>query len=69
MRDGVVGLAGQIIRADDVRFDERATRDSERIPWYAREIARRQMFHANYCDFLNADLSAPEESELSCRAI
>ena len=63
------GLARQIIRAGDIRFDERATRDSENIPWYAKEIARRQMFHANYCDFLNVDLSAAEESELLHRAI
>jgi hypothetical protein len=44
IRDGVVGFAGQIIRAHDITFDERATRDSEKIPLYAREIARLKCF-------------------------
>jgi uncharacterized heparinase superfamily protein len=69
IREWQPGLARQIIRTGDVRFDERVPRESENIPWYAKEIARRQMFHANYCDFLNVDLSAPEESELLHRAI
>jgi uncharacterized heparinase superfamily protein len=69
VREWQPGLARQIIRAGDVRFGERARRDWERIPWRTKEIARRQMFHANYCDFLNVDLSAQEDSELLHRAI
>jgi len=61
-------LARQIIRAGDVRFVEPSMKDSYQAPWRAGEIARRQIYHANYCDFLNVDLSAPEESELLRRA-
>ena len=61
-------LARQIIRRGDVRFLEPAISAPEQSPWWATEITRRQIYHANYCDFLNLDLTAPEESELLRRA-
>ena len=61
-------LARQIIQAGDVRFVDPSIEESCQAPWWAGEIARRQIYHANYCDFLNVDLSAPEDSELLRRA-
>jgi uncharacterized heparinase superfamily protein len=58
------GVARQIIQTGDVRFLEPAIQSPEQGPWWAREISRRQIYHANYCDFLNIDLSGPEDSEL-----
>jgi uncharacterized heparinase superfamily protein len=61
-------LARRIIRLGNVRFLEKTIQDSERSPWWAKEISRRQIYHANYCDFLNVDLRVPEEAELLHRA-
>lgn len=61
-------LARQIIQAGDVRFADSSMKGSYQAPWWTGEIARRQIYHANYCDFLNVDLSAPEESDLLRRA-
>jgi uncharacterized heparinase superfamily protein len=61
-------LARQVIQVGDVRFLEPAIHGSETSPWWKKEIARRQIFHANYCDFLNVDLSTPEDSRLLQRA-
>ena len=61
-------VARLIIRAGDVKFGQGPAPAPEARPWYAKEIARRQIFQANYCDFLNVDLSAPEESDLLYRA-
>src|SRR5258705_10886191 len=46
-------LARQIIQAGDVRFQEPAIQAPEQAPWWTKEISRRQIYHANYCDFLN----------------
>lgn len=62
-------LARRIIRAGDVRFFDLAISTSMEVSWRTEEIARRQIFHANYCDFLNVDLTASEESALLRRAI
>ncbi len=61
-------LARQIIRAGGVSFGKASAGESDIVPWYAKEIARRRTYHANYCDFLNVDLSAPEDSNLLRRA-
>jgi uncharacterized heparinase superfamily protein len=61
-------LARQIIQAGDVRFLEPATQGLEQTPWWANEISRRQIYHANYCDFLNVNLDGPEDSQLLRRA-
>jgi uncharacterized heparinase superfamily protein len=61
-------LARQIIRAGDVQFIESAIQSPEQAPWWLKEISRRQIYHANYCDFLNVDLDGPEDSELLHRA-
>lgn len=61
-------LARRIIQAGNVRFVEPSMKDSHQASWRAKEIARRQIYHANYCDFLNVDLSAPAESELLRKA-
>jgi len=61
-------LARQIIRAGNVQFIESAIQSPEQAPWRLKEISRRQIYHANYCDFLNVDLSGPEDSELLHRA-
>jgi uncharacterized heparinase superfamily protein len=62
-------LARRIIQTNDVQFVESAIPKSMQASWRAKEISRRQIFHANYCDFLNVDLTAPEESDLLRRAI
>lgn len=62
-------LARQIIQANDLQFVEPANAKSKQASWRAQEISRRQIFHANYCDFLNMDLTAPEDSDLLRRAI
>ncbi len=62
-------LARRIIHTGNVQFIEQAVPDSMQASWRTNEILRRQIFHANYCDFLNVDLTAPEESDLLCGAI
>jgi uncharacterized heparinase superfamily protein len=62
-------LARRIIRAEDVRFVELAISTVMQASWRTKEISRRQIFHANYCDFLNVDLTSPAESDLLRRAI
>jgi uncharacterized heparinase superfamily protein len=57
-------LARQIIQTGDVRFLEPAIQGLEQGPWWAKEVSRRQIYHANYCDFLNVDLSGPDDSQL-----
>lgn len=57
-------LARQIIQAGDVRFRQPVARGSQQSPWWSEEVSRRQTYHANYCDFLNVDLSASEDSNL-----
>lgn len=57
-------LARRIIQAGDVQFGEPAIPNSMQAPWRTKEISRRQIFHANYCDFLNVDLTMPGESDL-----
>jgi uncharacterized heparinase superfamily protein len=61
-------LARQIIQAGDVRFVEPSIQAPEQTPWWTKEISRRQIYHANYCDFLNVDLDGPKDSELLHRA-
>src|ERR1700733_2663608 len=61
-------LARQIIRAGDVQFIESVIQSPEQAPWWLKEISRRQIYHANYCDFLNVDLDGPKDSELLHRA-
>lgn len=60
--------ARRIIEIGDVRFDPETVHQNE-TSWRVEEIRRRQFFHANYCDFLNVDLTAPEDSELLRRAV
>lgn len=62
-------LARQIIQAGDVRFSEPVAQGSHQSPWWSKEVSRRQIYHANYCDFLNVDLSASEDSNLLHQAI
>ena len=61
-------LARQIIQTGEVRFIEQAIQGTEQAPWWTKEISRRQIYHANYCDFLNVDLDGPEDSHLLRRA-
>jgi uncharacterized heparinase superfamily protein len=61
-------LARQIIQSGDVRFLEPGIQGPGQAPWWAKEISRRQIYHANYCDFLNVNLDGPEDSQLLCRA-
>ena len=62
-------VARQIIQADNVQFVEPANRPFQQASWREMEISRRRIFHANYCDFLNLNLTAPEDSDLLRRAI
>src|ERR1700733_3358155 len=57
-------LARQIIKAGDVRYLEPAIQGLEQAPWWTKEISRRQIYHANYCDFLNVDLNGSEDSKM-----
>jgi uncharacterized heparinase superfamily protein len=61
-------LARQIIQAGDVRFLEPPIQTPEQAPWWRKEISRREIYHANYCDFLNVDLDGPKDSSLLHRA-
>jgi uncharacterized heparinase superfamily protein len=61
-------LARQIIQTGDLRFIEPAIQGAEQALWWAKEISRRQIYHANYCDFLNVNLDGPEDSQLLRRA-
>jgi uncharacterized heparinase superfamily protein len=62
-------LARQVIKAGDVRFVEPSAQAIENTPWCFKEVLRRQIFHANYCDFLNIDLTCPEDIDLFRQAI
>lgn len=57
-------LARRIIQAGDVRFREPAIQASQQAPWWKEEISRREIYHANYCDFLNVELDSLEDSKL-----
>jgi uncharacterized heparinase superfamily protein len=60
-------LARRIIEKGGVQFDPQSVKLRE-TTWRSAEITRRRFFHANYCDFLNVDLTNPEDSELLCKA-
>jgi len=62
-------LARQVLRAGDVRFVKPSAQLEEGTPWHLGEVSRRQIFHANYCDFLNVDLTCPNDVNLLHRAI
>jgi uncharacterized heparinase superfamily protein len=62
-------LARQVIRAGGLRFVESGAEGTDNAPWYLNEVSRRQIFHANYCDFLNVDLTSVAETDLLQRAI
>jgi uncharacterized heparinase superfamily protein len=57
-------LARQVIKAGDVRFVGTSTQVVEEELWCSKEVLRRQIFHANYCDFLNIDLTSAEDVDL-----
>jgi uncharacterized heparinase superfamily protein len=57
-------LARQIIEAGDIQFLAKPSRNVGTTTWLSEEIARRQIYHANYCDFLNIDLTSPGDSSL-----
>ena len=61
-------LARRILQLDGIRFVEPGDQSSALTPWWTQETLRRQFFHANYCDFLNVDLRAPEDTELLAKA-
>jgi len=57
-------LARQIIDGGHVQFLPEPSHDTEATSWSSKEISRRQIYHANYCDFLNVDLTSPQDSLL-----
>lgn len=57
-------LGRLIIQTGDVRFLEPPMQGPEQAPWWEKEVSRRRIYHANYCDFLNVDLNGPEDSQL-----
>jgi len=61
-------LARQIIEAGHVQFLREPSQDAEAVSWSSKEISRRQIYHANYCDFLNVDLTSPQDSSLLHKA-
>jgi uncharacterized heparinase superfamily protein len=62
-------LARQVIRAGNVLFVPPDETPGSAASWSAEEVARRQIFHANYCDFLNADLTSPEDTDILVKAL
>ena len=57
------GLAREVILAGNVKFVDPLPAEDD-VPWSLKEVRRRQIFHANYCDFLNIDLSSPHDEDL-----
>ena len=53
-------LAREILQVNNVSF----VRPAQVGTWSQTEASRRQIFHANYCDFLNVDLTSPNDSDL-----
>jgi uncharacterized heparinase superfamily protein len=62
-------LARQVIQAGDVRFVGPSAQTTQETPWYLKEVSRRQIFHANYCDFLNVELTSSDDVNLLRQAI
>jgi uncharacterized heparinase superfamily protein len=61
-------VARRILEVGGVQFDpEKVNRRAG--SWREEEVSRRQFFHANYCDFLNLDLTAPDDCQLLRRAV
>jgi uncharacterized heparinase superfamily protein len=62
-------LARQIIETGHIKFSKELSQDMETASWSSQEISRRRIYHANYCDFLNVDLTSPQDSTLLHRSI
>ena len=43
--------------------------DAKRIPWSSRAFPRLWVYHLNYCDFVNLDLSRPEDRPVLRKAL
>ena len=61
-------LAREVILAGNVQFVDPLPADDD-VSWSLKEVRHRQIFHANYCDFLNIDLTSPDDGDLLRRAI
>ena len=61
-------LAREVILAGNVQFVDPFPADDD-VSWSLKEVRHRQIFHANYCDFLNIDLTSPDDGDLLRRAI
>jgi uncharacterized heparinase superfamily protein len=61
-------LARQIINAGRVQFLAEPSQNVEAASWSSKEIFRRQIYHANYCDFLNVDLTSLQDQPLLHKA-
>src|SRR5437016_10735270 len=54
-------IARQIISKGQVCFLEFSISESAGPAWAVRELSRIGLYEINYCDFLNIDLTAPED--------
>jgi uncharacterized heparinase superfamily protein len=61
-------LARQIIETGHIKFSEELSQGMEPASWSSKEISRRRSYHANYCDFLNVDLTSSQDSTLLHKA-
>jgi uncharacterized heparinase superfamily protein len=62
-------LARLVIKTGNIKFHEALTPALKDEPWCSKEVSRRQVFHTNYCDFLNVDLTSLEDADLLSQAI
>ena len=53
--------ARQMIESGEFRFLNVTGPRSGRIPWTANGVSRLWLYHLNYCDFLNVDLTRPDD--------
>ena len=60
-------LAREVILAGNLQFVDPLPADDD-VSWSLKEVRRRQIFHANYCDFLNIDLTSACDEDLLRRA-
>ena len=61
-------VARNIIELGDLQYARTKPEPLAKVSWWKSEVARRELFHANYCDFLNVNLSAPGDAQLLRKA-
>jgi uncharacterized heparinase superfamily protein len=62
-------LAFSMIEKREFRFLNVTREFPDPIPWSSRELSRPWLYHLNYFDFLNVDLSSPKQASLLSTAL